>query len=121
MLWLLLFTPLIGSALCGALHFAALRAGGAGHAHGEHGHADAHGGGPKALAGLVACAAMAVALGLSAWCWLTLFREHDTLALESSVWHWIDAGNFTIELSLVVDRLSSVMLLVITGVGFLIH
>src|SRR5262249_3525740 len=37
------------------------------------------------------------------------------------VWHWIDAGDFTVDLSLVADHLSSVMLLVITGVGFLIH
>ena len=115
MLWLLLFTPLLGSALCCVLHFVALRAGRA-HGDGDHGH-----GGVKSLAGLVACAAMALALGLSAWIWLTLFRAPATLALESSAWHWIDAGSFTIELSLVADRLSSVMLLVITGVGFLIH
>ena len=119
MLWLLLFTPLLGSTLCALLHFAALRTarGAAEHGHGEH----APSGGARDLAGLVACAAMAVALGLSAWVWLELVRAHGTTALESSTWHWISAGSFTIELSLVADRLSSVMLLVITGVGFLIH
>ncbi len=118
MLWLLLFTPLLGAILCGALHFVALRAARGAH---ETGH-DAHAGGAaRALAGLVACAAIAVALGLSTWAFLTLARGGEALVLESSTWHWIDAGSFTVDVSLVADRLSSVMLLVITGVGFLIH
>ncbi len=34
---------------------------------------------------------------------------------------WITAGNFSVNISFLVDPLSSVMLLIITGVGFLIH
>jgi len=111
MLWLLLFTPLVGSALCGALHFAALRARRAGGSDQ----------GPRALAGLIACAALALSLALSLQSWWVLAHGTDELVLESCVWNWIDAGSFHVELSLVVDHLSSVMLLVITGVGFLIH
>src|SRR5713101_2027189 len=35
--------------------------------------------------------------------------------------HWIRSGNFTVDFSLYLDQLSLVMLLVVTGVGFLIH
>ncbi len=111
MLWLLLFTPLFGSALCGALHFAVLRARRAG------GSDD----GLRRLAGLLGCAALVLCFGLSLSAWWTLVRAHESVALESSAWPWISAGSFTIEVSLVADRLSSVMLLVITGVGLLIH
>jgi len=111
MLWLLLFTPLLGSALCGALHLATLRArrGGAPEA------------GPWFLAGPLASAAVGLSFALAVTAWWTLAGSHEVVSLESSTWHWIDAGSFSIELSLVADRLSSVMLLVITGVGFLIH
>jgi len=35
--------------------------------------------------------------------------------------HWIRAGNFQVDFSFYLDQLSLVMLLVVTGVGFLIH
>src|SRR3982074_2451963 len=35
--------------------------------------------------------------------------------------HWIRAGNFQVDYSFYLDQLSLVMLLVVTGVGFLIH
>src|SRR5262245_36103327 len=44
-----------------------------------------------------------------------------------NVWHWLDvstAGGFgaaPIDVEFIVDRLSSVMMLIITGIGFLIH
>ncbi|MDP9143630.1 MAG: NADH-quinone oxidoreductase subunit L, partial [Actinomycetota bacterium] len=34
---------------------------------------------------------------------------------------WMEAGGFTVPMSLLVDPLSAVMLLVVTGIGFLIH
>src|SRR5215510_2874510 len=52
-------------------------------------------------------------------------------ALFGRVWHggvftaelfpWISAGPFTTAVTIQVDQLSGVMLLVVTGVGFLIH
>lgn len=39
----------------------------------------------------------------------------------ASFFTWITAGNFKSDFSLLVDPLSSLMLLIITGVGFLIH
>ena len=41
--------------------------------------------------------------------------------LATGAWSWIDLGTFSIDVALVLDPLSSVMTLVITGVGFLIH
>jgi NADH-quinone oxidoreductase subunit L len=126
MLWLLLFTPLVGSALCAALHFAALRARSASHS--GAGARETHGAAPHGpgdglatLAGPLACAAMATALALSLWAFWSLASHSEVLALESSAWPWISAGGIEVELALVADRLSVVMLLVITGVGLLIH
>ena len=35
--------------------------------------------------------------------------------------HWLRSGNFQVDFSFYLDQLSLVMLLVVTGVGFLIH
>ncbi len=109
MLWVLLFLPLAGSVAAGALHLAVLRA-----------RASAR---PEAalvrLAGIAGCASVAGAFGLSLSAWGRLLGARE--ALESSAWQWIDAGSFSVELALVFDRLSSVMCLVVTGVGLLIH
>jgi NADH-quinone oxidoreductase subunit L len=42
-------------------------------------------------------------------------------AVEALPFHWINAGTLHVDFSFVLDRLSLVMLLVVTGVGFLIH
>ena len=42
-------------------------------------------------------------------------------ALAVHMWGWIEAGRFHIELGLRVDALSAVMVMVVTGVGALIH
>ena len=79
MLWILLFTPLVGSALCGLLHFRKLRTAGHG-AHDGHGHDD-HGHAGPSPAGLIACTAMAIALGLSITAFAQLAGAHGELAL----------------------------------------
>src|SRR3970040_656515 len=38
-----------------------------------------------------------------------------------ALWDWIAAGGFSVRAGLLLDRLSAVMVLVVTGVGFLIH
>jgi NADH-quinone oxidoreductase subunit L len=42
-------------------------------------------------------------------------------ALETSYGTWIRAGNFSVDFGFYLDHLSLVMMLVVTGVGFLIH
>jgi NADH-quinone oxidoreductase subunit L len=116
-LWWIPLLPLLGSALCGALHFATLSAR----------KRDPSAKGLAGLAPLVACAAMAGALALS------LKGFADLRALDASVrtllstaWEWITIGNpaqpwFDVEVRLALDPLSSTLSLVITGVGLLIH
>ena len=38
-----------------------------------------------------------------------------------SYWTWIDTGTFRVEAALQLDQLSMIMMLIVTGVGFLIH
>ena len=102
-LWLLPAAPLAGSVVAGLLHFAGL----------SSKKRDLTG---NAAAG-VAILAMAAAFGLAIFGW----REVEEHALRSPAWSWIDTGRFPIEVALLLDRLSSVMTLVITGVGLLIH
>ena len=93
--------------------------------HGGGAHAGAHGGpaGPARLAGAVAVLAMLGAFALSVLAFVRLSAIADPAArlLESSTWDWIDTGVFPIGVSMRVDPLSAVMLLVVTGVGALIH
>jgi NADH-quinone oxidoreductase subunit L len=42
-------------------------------------------------------------------------------ALEKSYGTWIRAGNFSVDYGIYLDHLSMIMMLVVTGVGFLIH
>src|SRR5437773_1977464 len=42
-----------------------------------------------------------------------------TIALEDHLWTWIEAGRYRIDLTLGLDALSSTLMLVVTGVGFL--
>jgi NADH-quinone oxidoreductase subunit L len=64
--------------------------------------------------------------GLSFAAAAELFREFQSLAPSSIPWvktyfTWIAAGSFRADYSLQVDQLTMVMLMVVTGVGFLIH
>ncbi len=110
-LWLLPLLPLLGSVLCGVLHFRHLAAR----------RRDPEARLPHGAVNAVACGALAAALVLSLTAFVKLLGHGAPLALESSAWPWIDAGRFSVDVSLVVDRLSAVMILVVTGVGFLIH
>ncbi len=109
-LWLLLLAPFLGSLVAGALHFACLAARRQGRS------AE----GLARLAGLVACGSVLASFAV-AFLACAKLEGNERIALESPAWPWIDAGSFQVEVALVVDRLSSVMCLVVTGVGLLIH
>jgi NADH-quinone oxidoreductase subunit L len=75
---------------------------------------------PKALVTAIALLAPLAAFGLV----LNAAANFMGLALpyiETCPMGWINAGAFHIDYSFVLDQLSLVMLLVVTGVGFLIH
>ncbi|HEY8206048.1 MAG TPA: NADH-quinone oxidoreductase subunit L [Myxococcaceae bacterium] len=109
-LWLIIALPLLGAATCGLF--------------GRWlGRANVH---------LVACASVLGSFILSAMVFwavndrgtmaLNMFgMEPSPYALATDAGAWFQAGAFTARFGLFVDHLSGTMLLVITGVGFLIH
>ena len=113
-LWWIPLLPLIGAGVCGALHLATLRAR----------KTNPEAAGPSGLAPLVASAAMAGAFVLSIVAWFAICPCDEgtrPTALSSGTWTWISVGGLSFDLTMWLDRLSSVMTLVVTGVGLLIH
>src|ERR1700712_911419 len=60
-----------------------------------------------------------VSFGLSVAAFLQVKSSGQAINVE--LFDWINVGNFNVPFAFVVDQLSSLMLLIITGVGFLIH
>ena len=62
-------------------------------------------------------------VGLSFLCTINVFADilHSGAAHEVIAYQWIFGGDLTINLAYLVDPLTCAMLLVVTGVGFLIH
>ncbi len=99
-LWIIPALPLLGAAINGILGR----------------------GWPRAVTNSIALGAT----GLSFAAAVELFREFRWLAPSSipfvkTFFTWVAAGDFRADFSLQVDQLTMVMLLVVTGVGFLIH
>src|SRR5476649_1395679 len=76
----------------------------------------------KAAAGAVACGTMFGSLLVSlTMVWQLVARPAESRAISNAVFTWIASGDFTAAFTLRLDPLSSVMILVITGIGWLIH
>jgi NADH-quinone oxidoreductase subunit L len=98
------------------------------HGHG-HGHGEAAHPAPSPVVGLVACATVALSFVVSVMAVLQA-RSAPGHTLVETLWPWIPGGAletaagarpFGVDWAYMVDPLSSVMLLVVTFVGFLIH
>jgi NADH-quinone oxidoreductase subunit L len=76
---------------------------------------------PKALVTAVALLAPLVCFGVVANAALAVRNGAMLPHAEGISYHWIDAGMLHVDFGVVLDQLSLVMLLIITGVGFLIH
>ncbi len=96
-LWLIPLLPLVGAAINGFFGKRFSR-------------------GAVAAVALTFCGA---AFGMTLW----IASQFSSLALPHTefVANWLRSGNFSVDFSFSLDRLSLVMLLVVTGVGFLIH
>src|SRR3954469_4326358 len=76
----------------------------------------------KAAAGAVACGAMVGSFAASLLAvWRLVAMPHESRAIAQQVFTWITSGDFNAAFTLRLDPLSSVMILVITGIGSLIH
>ena len=74
------------------------------------------------LAGVVASAAIAVAFAAGVLQFLELIAQPEAARSSvASLWEWMTVGGFKVGVDLLVDELSVVMVLVVTGVGTLIH
>jgi NADH-quinone oxidoreductase subunit L len=74
----------------------------------------------KGLIGVIGSAAILIPFLISIGIFLALGSDTQK-SHEIFIFDWISAGSLKIPLSFLVDPLSSIMLLIITGVGFLIH
>ncbi|MEB0248665.1 MULTISPECIES: NADH-quinone oxidoreductase subunit L [unclassified Mucilaginibacter] len=73
----------------------------------------------KGIIGAIGSLLVLVAFGLSV---ATFFQiKNSGVPVEVNLFDWISVGSFHIPFAFLVDQLSSIMLLIITGVGFLIH
>lgn len=70
----------------------------------------------------VACGTVLISFFISIFLFTELLgRAEDQRFITVTLFDWITTGNFSATMSFLVDPLSSLMLLIITGVGFLIH
>jgi NADH-quinone oxidoreductase subunit L len=76
----------------------------------------------KTAAGVIACGAMLVSFAVSvAGVAKLVAREPESRVIAQRVFTWITSGDFSVGLTLRLDPLSSVMILIITGIGLMIH
>ncbi len=93
----------------------------------RHGHGDSHGGHHEApayrkLVAFLAPAVVGASFIVALLCVLSLAsRPADGRTFVQILFPWIQAGSLLVPAALQLDPLSSVMALVVTGVGFLIH
>jgi NADH-quinone oxidoreductase subunit L len=76
---------------------------------------------PKAVSGGVACLAMVAAFAVSVAAVSAALGQPEPHAIRQTVSTWIGSGSLQVPFALYLDPLSSVMILVITGIGSLIH
>ena len=76
----------------------------------------------KSVSGALACAAMLTSFGVSLAAVSQLVAlAPDSRAIVQDVYRWIQSGDLDVAFSLRLDPLSALMILVVTGIGSLIH
>jgi NADH-quinone oxidoreductase subunit L len=76
----------------------------------------------RSVSGGLATLAMAASFAVSAMLvWQLAGLEPQARAIEQTLYTWLQSDDFTLDLAFRLDPLSAVMILVITGIGSLIH
>ena len=101
LVWLTLALPLLGFVLNGALALLAPRA--------------------KPAVSVIGVGVLVAAFAAAVAIFAGLLRLQPEAPLVFRYWEWMPVGRLQVEFALQVDRLSAVMLLVVTGVSALIH
>ena len=76
--------------------------------------------GDRAVA-IIGCASVAGAFAISVASFMQVYDAKPDTFLQQDFGAWIQAGDLSVSFGLVIDSLSGVMCLVVTGVGLLIH
>jgi NADH-quinone oxidoreductase subunit L len=77
---------------------------------------------PGKLAGIIASVVVGASFIVSVIVFLRLSElEPEQRHIEQFIFTWLTAGDFNLPFALLADPLSAVMMLVVTGVSFLIH
>lgn len=76
----------------------------------------------EGIASVIACGTILISFIISIILFINVTNIQDPdKAIHVTLFNWITTGNFSATLSFLVDPLSVLMMLIITGVGFLIH
>lgn len=70
---------------------------------------------------VIACGSVFASFVIALALFIILLTSPEGTQFKVTLFNWISAGGFSASFSFLVDPLSSLMLLIITGVGFLIH
>ncbi len=77
---------------------------------------------PKGVIGAVACGSMAISFVIATGIFFQILGlPADERLFKQDLFLWIGSGDFQCKASLLIDPLSTIMIMVVTGVGFLIH
>jgi len=77
---------------------------------------------PKATLYAIALLVVLLSFCIGLFAWLQIARlEGEAAQLHQTVFTWFSVGSLKVDLGLAFDRLSGTLVLVVTGVGFLIH
>ncbi|HEX5385438.1 MAG TPA: NADH-quinone oxidoreductase subunit L [Gemmatimonadales bacterium] len=112
LVWLTVALPLAGFLANGLIAIAGARAEARGRAPGA---------GAMRLVSVIGPGVLLAAFAVAAAVFAQLRAAPPEWPYLVSIWRWLDVGSLQIELALQVDQLSTVMLLIVTGVGSLIH
>ncbi|HVL68386.1 MAG TPA: NADH-quinone oxidoreductase subunit L, partial [Vicinamibacterales bacterium] len=74
---------------------------------------------PKSMSGAVACGSLVASFAVSVAAVWTVVSGHQPI--EQTAFTWIASGDLSLPFSFRLDNLSSLMILVVTGIGSLIH
>ncbi len=77
---------------------------------------------PRWLVSVIACGTVGLSFIVSLLMFLAMqVQDEHHRIINVSLYSWIPVGDFKVDVAFLLDPLSALMLLVVTGVGFLIH
>ncbi len=76
----------------------------------------------KGVVSFIGCMTIAFSFLVALFIWKDLLSlEPEQRVFTQTLWEWMSVGGLKVDISFLIDPLSMLMILVVTGVGFLIH